>query len=46
MLRNAERDMIRARKHDAARESVASGADPDEVADTGVSGIGVADTRD
>ena len=40
VLRNVERDMIRARKRDAARESVASDADPDEVADSGVGGIG------
>ena len=42
VLRNVERDMIRARQRDAAREQLASGADPDEVADTGDSGIGAA----
>jgi RNA polymerase sigma-70 factor (ECF subfamily) len=40
VLRNVERDMIRARQRDAAREHLASGADPDEVADTGDGGIG------
>lgn len=40
VLRNVERDMIRARKRDQAREYLSSGADPDEVADSGVSGIG------
>ncbi|MBX9740485.1 MAG: sigma-70 family RNA polymerase sigma factor [Beijerinckiaceae bacterium] len=42
LLRNIERDMIRARQRDTARERFASGADPDEVADTGDSGIGAA----
>jgi RNA polymerase sigma-70 factor (ECF subfamily) len=42
VLRNVERDMIRARQRDAAREHLASGADPDEVADTGDGGIGAA----
>ena len=42
VLRNVERDMIRARQRDTARERFASGADPDEVADTGDSGIGAA----
>lgn len=42
VLRNVERDMIRARQRDAAREVLASGADPDEVADSGDSGIGAA----
>lgn len=40
VLRNVERDMIRARQRDQAREHLASGADPDEVADSGDSGIG------
>lgn len=42
VLRNVERDMIRARQRDQAREHLASGADPDEVADSGDSGIGAA----
>lgn len=42
VLRNVERDMIRARQRDQAREYLASGADPDEVADSGDSGIGAA----
>lgn len=42
VLRNVERDMIRARKRDQAREYLSSGADPDEVADSGDSGIGEA----
>ncbi|MHB1101692.1 MAG: RNA polymerase sigma factor [Devosia sp.] len=42
VLRNVERDMIRARQRDAAREHLASGANPDEVADSGDSGIGAA----
>lgn len=42
VLRNVERDMIRARKRDAAREVLCSGADPDDVADSGDSGIGAA----
>jgi RNA polymerase sigma-70 factor (ECF subfamily) len=40
VLRNVERDMIRARQRDQAREHLASGPDPDEVADSGESGIG------
>ncbi|UYQ70937.1 hypothetical protein OF122_12795 [Pelagibacterium flavum] len=40
VLRNVERDMIRVRQRDQAREQLASGADPDEVADSGESGIG------
>lgn len=40
VLRNVERDMIRARQRDQAREHLASGADPDEVADSCDSGIG------
>jgi DNA-directed RNA polymerase specialized sigma24 family protein len=40
VLRNVERDMIRVRQRDQAREHLASGADPDEVADSGDSGIG------
>jgi RNA polymerase sigma-70 factor (ECF subfamily) len=40
VLRNVERDMIRVRQRDTAREHLASGADPDEVADSGDSGIG------
>lgn len=40
VLRNVERDMIRVRQRDQARERLASGADPDEVADSGESGIG------
>ncbi|SET63282.1 RNA polymerase sigma factor [Paracoccus homiensis] len=40
VLRNVERDMIRVRQRDQAREQLASGADPDEVADSGDSGIG------
>jgi DNA-directed RNA polymerase specialized sigma24 family protein len=42
LLRNVERDMIRVRRRDLAREHLASGADPDEVADSGDSGIGAA----
>ncbi|REC54414.1 sigma-70 family RNA polymerase sigma factor, partial [Rhodosalinus sediminis] len=42
VLRNVERDMIRARKRDAAREVMASGADPDDAADSGDAGIGAA----
>jgi RNA polymerase sigma-70 factor (ECF subfamily) len=40
IMRNVERDMIRARQRDAACEHLASGADPDEVMDNGDSGIG------
>ena len=40
VLRNVERDMIRARQRDTALEHLASGADPDELADSGDSGIG------
>lgn len=42
VLRNVERDMIRSRQRDQAREHLASGAEPDEVADSGDSGIGAA----
>ena len=42
VLRNVERDMIRARQRDQTREHLASSADPDEVADSGDSGIGAA----
>ncbi|UFM66067.1 sigma-70 family RNA polymerase sigma factor [Paracoccus sp. MA] len=42
VLRNVERDMIRMRQRDQTREYLASGADPDEVADSGESGIGAA----
>ncbi|MDX5463679.1 MAG: sigma-70 family RNA polymerase sigma factor [Alphaproteobacteria bacterium] len=42
VLRNVERDLIRTRQRDQAREYLASGADPDEVADSGESGIGAA----
>ncbi|MBR26221.1 MAG: hypothetical protein CML46_04630 [Rhodobacteraceae bacterium] len=42
VLRNVERDMIRVRRRDTAREHLASAADPDEVADSGDSGIGAA----
>ena len=42
VLRNVERDMIRVRQRDQTREHLASGADPDEVADSGDSGIGAA----
>jgi len=42
VLRNVERDMIRARQREQAREYLASGADPDEVVDSGDSGIGAA----
>lgn len=42
VLRNVERDMIRVRQRDQAREYLASSADPDEVADSGDSGIGAA----
>ncbi|MFN7167956.1 MAG: RNA polymerase sigma factor [Pannonibacter sp.] len=42
VLRNVERDMIRVRQRDQARERLASGADTDEVADNGGSGIGAA----
>ncbi len=40
VLRNVERDMIRVRQRDTARDHLARGADPDEVADSGDSGIG------
>lgn len=40
VLRNVERDMIRARQRDTTREHLASGADPDELEDSGDSGIG------
>lgn len=40
VLRNVERDMIRVRQRDQTREHLASGADPDQVADSGESGIG------
>lgn len=36
VLLNVERDMIRVRQRDQAREHLASSADPDEVADSGV----------
>lgn len=39
VLRNVERDMIRVRRRNTAREHLASGADPDELADSGGSGI-------
>ncbi len=42
VLRNVERDMIRVRQRDQTRDRLASGADPDEVADSGDSGIGAA----
>jgi RNA polymerase sigma-70 factor (ECF subfamily) len=42
VLRNVERDMIRVRRRDEAREHLTSAADPDEVADSGDSGIGAA----
>ena len=42
VLRNVERDMIRVRQRDTAREHLASSADPDEVVDSGDSGIGAA----
>ncbi|MEH0069306.1 sigma factor-like helix-turn-helix DNA-binding protein [Pannonibacter sp. Pt2-lr] len=42
VLRNVERDMIRVRQRDQVRERLASGADTDEVADNGDSGIGAA----
>ncbi|WP_340583900.1 RNA polymerase sigma factor [Brucella pseudintermedia] len=42
VLRNVERDMIRVRQRDQAREYLASGTDADEVADSGDSGIGAA----
>jgi DNA-directed RNA polymerase specialized sigma24 family protein len=42
VLRNVERDMIRVRRRDMAREHLASGADPEEVTDSGDSGIGAA----
>lgn len=42
VLRNVERDMIRVRQRDHTREHLASGADPDEMADSGNSGIGAA----
>lgn len=42
VLRNVERDMIRVRQRDQARKHLTSGADPDEVADSGASGIGAA----
>jgi len=40
VLRNVERDMIRVRQREQAREHLASGADPDEFEDSGDSGIG------
>lgn len=40
VLRNVERDMIRVRQRDRARDHLASSADPDEVADSSDSGIG------
>ena len=40
VLRNVERDMIRVRQRDTARDHLARGADPDEVADSGDNGIG------
>lgn len=40
VLRNVERDMIRMRQRDQAREYLGTGTDPDEVADSGDSGIG------
>jgi RNA polymerase sigma-70 factor (ECF subfamily) len=42
VLRNVERDMIRARKREEARERLGTGGDPDAVADQGVGGIGSA----
>ena len=42
VLRNVERDMIRVRQRNQTREHLASSADPDEVADSGESGIGAA----
>ena len=42
VLRNVERDMIRVRQRDHTREHLARSADPDEVADSGNSGIGAA----
>jgi len=42
VLRNVERDMIRVRRRAMAREHLASGADPEEVTDSGDSGIGAA----
>jgi len=42
VLRNVERDMIRARQRDQARAYLSSGTDPDEVVDGGGSGIGEA----
>lgn len=40
VLRNVERDMIRVRQREQARESLASDIDPDEFEDSGDSGIG------
>lgn len=40
VLRNVERDMIRARKRDAAREHLSGAADLDEAPDNGEAGIG------
>ena len=42
VLRNVERDMIRACQRDQAREHLTSGADPEEVVDSGGSGMGAA----
>ena len=42
VLRNVERDMIRVRQRDQAREHLASSANPDEVVDSSDSGIGAA----
>lgn len=42
LLRNVERDMIRGRQREVARERLASGVDAEEVADDGDGGIGAA----
>ena len=42
VLRNVERDMIRVRRRDTVREHLTIGADPDELADSGDTGIGAA----
>jgi RNA polymerase sigma factor (sigma-70 family) len=42
VLRNVERDMIRRRQRDAAREHLVGTVDPDELAESGDRGIGAA----
>jgi RNA polymerase sigma-70 factor (ECF subfamily) len=42
VLRNVERDMIRVHRRDTVREHLTIGANPDELADSGDTGIGAA----